>query len=145
MKCVAQILVGIVALCIFGVVQDWYCLIGSLVILHSHVTVALIANASYVEFVYTYVSLACSYMVFIYLYISHTCSCIAHVLCPLSMTPSHMRDISMCGLLLQQQLYMCSYRRSKHGKTTMGLVEASYLGMLVVLALMHHMIFSLLW
>ena len=34
-KYVAKILVGMVSLCIFGVVQDWYCLIGSLVIWHS--------------------------------------------------------------------------------------------------------------
>ena len=80
-KIVAKLLVGMVSLCIFGVVQDWYCLIGSLVILCSRVTHALIANVSYMAFIYTYVSCACSYMVFIHSYVRHMCSCSVHVLC----------------------------------------------------------------
>ena len=88
-----------VSLCIFGVVHDWYCLIDSLVILHSRVTRVFIADTSYVAFIYTYISLACSYVVFIYSYISHMCSCIVHVLHPLSMTWSHVRDSSMCHMV----------------------------------------------
>ena len=88
-----------VSLHIFGVVQDWYCLISSLVILCSRVTCMLIANAWYMAFIYMYISLACFYMVFIYSYISHTCSCIAHMLHPLSMTQSHMRHSSMCNMV----------------------------------------------
>ena len=95
-KFVAEILVGMVSLCIFGVVQDWYCLIDSLVILCSRVTCAFIANTSYMAFIYMYISLACSYVEFIYLYVSHTCSCIVHVLHLLSMAWSHVRDCSMC-------------------------------------------------
>ena len=71
-KVVAKISVGMDSLCIFGVVQDWYCLIGSLVIWHGHVTCVFIANALYVAFIYMYVSLACSDVVFNYLYIEHT-------------------------------------------------------------------------
>ena len=56
-KIVAKLLVGMVSLCIFGVVQDWYCLIDSLVIWHSHVTCVFIANTLYVAFIYMYVSL----------------------------------------------------------------------------------------
>ena len=88
-----------VSLCIFGVVQDWYCLIGSLVIWHSHVTCVFIANVSYIAFIYIYVSLACSYMVFIYLYISCMCSCIMCALHPLSVTWSHVRDSSTCNIV----------------------------------------------
>ena len=69
-----------VFLCIFGVVQVWYCLIGSLVNAHGRVTCALIDNALYVVFIYMYVSCACLYMVFTYLYVSHMCSCVVHVL-----------------------------------------------------------------
>ena len=96
---VAKILVGMVSLCIFGVVQDWYCLIGSLVILHSHVTCTFIANTSYVAFIYMYISLVCSYMVFIYSYISHMCSRIVCMLHLLSMTWSHVRNSSMCNMV----------------------------------------------
>ena len=85
-KIVAKLLVGMVSLCILSVVHDWYCLIGSLVILHSHDTHMLIANTLYMAFIYMYVSHACSYVVFIYSYISHMCSCIAHVLCLLHMS-----------------------------------------------------------
>ena len=78
----------------------WCCvglvLLGSLVILHSHVTHALIANTLFMAFSYTYISHPCLYMVFIYSYISHMCLCIAHVLHPLHMSficpaqPGHM-------------------------------------------------------
>ena len=98
-KFVAKILVGMVSLFIFGVVQDWYCLIGSLVIWHSHVTCVFIANASYMAFIYTYVSLACLYVVFIYPYISHTCLWITCKLRPLRMTYLHMRDSSTCNMV----------------------------------------------
>ena len=50
-KFVAKILVGMLSLCIFGLVQDWYCLIYSLVIWHSCVTCVFIANASYEAFI----------------------------------------------------------------------------------------------
>ena len=76
-KFVANSLVGMVSLCIFVVVKDWYCLIDSLVIWHSHVACMFGANASYVAFIYTYVSLVCLYMVYIYPYVSHMCSCVA--------------------------------------------------------------------
>ena len=79
--------------------KDWYCLIDSLVILHSHVTCAFVANALYAAFIYAYVSLVCLYMVFIYSYVSCMCSCIAHMLCPLSATRSHMRDSSTCNMV----------------------------------------------
>ena len=85
-KIVAKILVGIVSLCIFCVVQDWYCLIDSLVIWHSHVTCVFIANTSHMEFFYMYVSLVCSYIVFNYLYVSSMCSCIAFMLHLLGMS-----------------------------------------------------------
>ena len=58
-KFVAKIIVGMVSLCIFGVVQDWYCLKDSLVILHSCVTCVFIANTSYMALIYMYISLAC--------------------------------------------------------------------------------------
>ena len=105
-KFVAKILVGTVSLCIFGVVQDWYCLIGSLVIWCGHVSCVFIANALYVAFIYMYVSLACLYMVYIYLYISHMCSCIAcvllsveHILCLSRMTWSHVMHSAMCNIV----------------------------------------------
>ena len=83
-KYVAKLLVGMVSLYIFGVVQDWYCLLGSLVIWHGCVTYGFIANALYVAFIYMYVSLACSYVVLNYSYIEHTCSHVACTLHPLS-------------------------------------------------------------
>ena len=92
---VAKILVGMVSLCIFGVVQDWNCLIDSLVIWRSHVTCVFIANASYMAFIYMYISLVCLYMVFNYSNVECTCLCIACALHPLStsivhhMQPSH--------------------------------------------------------
>ena len=92
-------LLGMVSLCIFVVVQDWYCLIDSLVILHSCVACAFIANTLYVAFIYMYVRLACSYMVFIYSYISHMCSCIVHMLHLLTVTQSNMRDSFMCNIV----------------------------------------------
>ena len=99
MKCVAKFLVGMVSLCIFGVEQDWYCLIDSLVVLCSHVTCTFIANTLYMASIYMYISLACLYMVFIYPYVSHMCSCIAHMLHLLSMTQSHVRDSSTCNMV----------------------------------------------
>ena len=146
-KFVAKIMVGMVPLCTFGVVQDWYCLIGSLVIWRGHVTCVFVANALYVAFIYMYISLACSYMVFIYQYVRHTCLCVMCALCLLSMTRSHMRDSSMCNMVC------CRYDNPTSapiGDPSMvilpwGLVEACYFGMLVVLAPMHHTIFSLLW
>ena len=59
-KIVAKILVGMVSICIFGVVQDWYCLIDSLVIWCSHVRCVFVSNASDVAFIYMYISLVCS-------------------------------------------------------------------------------------
>ena len=53
-KIVAKLLVGMVSLCIFGVVQDWYCLIDSSVIWHSHVTCVFIPNTSYMAFIYVH-------------------------------------------------------------------------------------------
>ena len=132
MKFVAKILVGMVSLCIFGVVQDWYCLIDSLVILHSHVTCAFIANTSYVAFIYMYISLACLYVVFIYLYVSHMCSCIVHVLHLLSMTQSHVRDRSTC--------HMVCYCNDNPTSAPIGDRSMARLPWV-----MHHMIFSLLW
>ena len=99
MKFIAKSLVGMVSLCIIGVVQDWYCLIDSLVVLCSHVTCVFVANALYMAFIYTYVSLVCLYVVFIYLYVSHTCSCVACVRHLLHMTWSHMRDSSTCNMV----------------------------------------------
>ena len=97
-KFVTKILVGMGSLCIFGVVQDWYCLIGSLVIWRGHLTCVFIANTSYMAFIYMYISLLCSYVVllFIYLYISCMCS---HIMCafhPLSMTWPRVGDSSTC-------------------------------------------------
>ena len=48
-KFVAKNLLGMGSLCLFGVVHDWYCLIDSLVIWHSHVTCVFIANTSYIS------------------------------------------------------------------------------------------------
>ena len=83
----------------FGVVQDWYCLIGSLVIWRGRLTCVFIANALYMAFIYMYISLACSYMVFIYPYISHMCSCVTCVFHSLSMTWSHMGDRFTCSMV----------------------------------------------
>ena len=99
MKFIAKVLVGMVSLCIFGVVQDWYCLVDSLVVLCSHVTCTFVANTLYVSFIYTYISLACSYMVFIYSYISHTRLCIACVFRLLGMAWLHVRDSSTCNMV----------------------------------------------
>ena len=83
-KIVAKILVGMVSLCIFGVVQDWYCLIDSLVVWCSRATCVFIANASYMASIYMYISLPCSYVEFNYLYAECTCSYIVCTLHPLS-------------------------------------------------------------
>ena len=88
-----------VSLCIFGVLQVWYCLIGSLVILHGHVTHKIAANASYMAFIYTYISHACSYMVLIYSDVSHTCLCIACMLHLSSMTWLHVTHSAMCNIV----------------------------------------------
>ena len=95
-KFVAKILVGMVSLCIFGVVQDWHCLIDSLFVWCSHVTCTFIANTLYMAFIYMYISLACSYMGLIYPYVIHMCSYVACVLCPLW---SHLRDSSTCNMV----------------------------------------------
>ena len=86
--------VGMVSLRIFGVMQVWHCLIGSLVILHGHVTHMLISNTSYMAFIYTYVSCACLYVVYIYSYVSHMCLCVACMLRPSSTTWLLVRDSS---------------------------------------------------
>ena len=57
------------------------------------------ANAPYIAFIYMYIRFMSSYVVFIYLYISHLCSCIVHMLCPLSVTWSHVRDSYMCNMV----------------------------------------------
>ena len=94
-KFIAKLFMGMVSLCIFGVVQDLYCLIDNLVVWRSHVTCVFIANTSYVAFIYMYISLVCSYVVFNYTYVECTCSCIVCVLHPLStsfirqLQPSH--------------------------------------------------------
>ena len=87
------------SLCIVGVVQDWYSLIGSLVIWCGYLTCVFVANSLYVAFIYTYVSLACSYVVFIYLYVSHTCLHIMCVFCLLSATRLHVGDSSRCSMV----------------------------------------------
>ena len=99
MKILAKILVGMVSLFIFGVVQVWYCLIGSLVIVRGCVTHVLVANASFMAFIYMYISHVCPYVVFIYSYVSHMCSCIACMLCLSSMTQLLVRDSSKCNMV----------------------------------------------
>ena len=98
-KFVAKILEGMVSLCIFGVMKDWYHLIDSLDVLCSCVTCEFIASASYMACIYMYVSLACLYMVFIYSYISHKCLYVVHVLHPFSMPQSYVRDTSICNMV----------------------------------------------
>ena len=83
----------------FGVVQDWYCLIGSLVIWRGHDTCVFIVNASYAAFIYTYISLACLSMVFICPYISHMCSRITCAFHLLSTTQSHVGDSSTYSMV----------------------------------------------
>ena len=64
----------------FGVVQDWYCLIGRLVISHGHVTCVFVANPSYAGlFTYTLVLCVCAWYIFthtlvIYVHALHVCS-----------------------------------------------------------------------
>ena len=70
-------MVGMVSLCVSGVVQDWYCLIDSLVIWHSHVTCVFIANTWFMAFIYTYISLVCSYVVLPL--VRNTCNTLLHV------------------------------------------------------------------
>ena len=97
-KFVAKMLMGMIwewFLCIFGVVHDWNCLIGSLVIQHGHLTCNFVAYTSYVVYIYMYISLACSYVVFIYPYISHV-RCAFRLL---SATYSHMGDTSTCSMV----------------------------------------------
>ena len=83
-KIVAKVLVGMVSLCIFGLVQDWYSLIGSSVVWCDHVTCVFVANASYMAFIYMYIIHSCSYVIYNYLYIEHMCLCVVCVLHPLS-------------------------------------------------------------
>ena len=80
LKFVAKTLVGMVSLFIFGVVQDWYCLVDSLVTLGSRVTCTFNANTTYVAFIYMYVSLcvhtalylfACTLVICVH--VLHTC------------------------------------------------------------------------
>ena len=98
-KFVAKILMGMVPYVFFGVVRDWNCLIGSLVIQCSHLTCIFAGNTLYMAFIYMYISLACSYVVFIYPYVSHMCSCIRCMFHLLSATQSHMGDSSMCSMV----------------------------------------------
>ena len=90
-----------VSLCNLDVVQVWYYLIllGSLVIMHGHVTHVLIANESYISFHHLYISFHDSYTAFIHSYISYACSYIAHVLHPSSTTQSLMRASSTCNMV----------------------------------------------
>ena len=79
-KFVAKMSVGMGSLCIFGVVQDWYCLIGTLVIWHGCLTCVFIANTLYVACIYMYVS-TCVFICGIYLPIcwSYVFMCYVHV------------------------------------------------------------------
>ena len=88
-----------VSLCNLDVVQVWYCLIGSSVIMCGCVTCALVANELFIAFHHLYVSFHHSYVAFIHSYISHVCSYIAHVLHPSSATRSLMKDSSMCNMV----------------------------------------------
>ena len=146
-KNLAKILVGMLSLCNLDVVHVWYCLIISLVVMIACVTHMLVANESYIAFHHSYISFCHLYIVFNHSYVSQPCSYIVHILHPSSVIQSLMRDSSMCNMVC------CHYDNPTNApicNTSMarlpwGLQKHAILAFFVVLALMHHMIFSLLW
>ena len=63
------------SLCIFGVVQDWYCLIGSLVIWHGH---SLLTHRTWHLFTCTLVLHVHTWYLFTHTLVIHVCMLHVH-------------------------------------------------------------------